>query len=72
MKSSKLQDSISITHKSRIDILLSYYSDVLHYLGAFDIMPEDVEDVAQETYIEAFTHIDKILSLIHISEPTRH
>lgn len=60
MKSSKLQDSISITHKNRIEILLSYYNDVLHYLGAFDIMPEDVEDVVQETYIEAFTNIDKI------------
>lgn len=50
MKSSKLKDSISITHKKRIEILLSYYSDVLHYLGAFNLTPEDVEDALQDTY----------------------
>lgn len=60
MKSSKLKDSISITHKKRIEILLSYYSDVLHYLGAFNLTPEDVEDALQDTYIEAFTYIDKV------------
>lgn len=49
MKSSKLKDSISITHKKRIEILLSYYSDVLHYLGAFNLTPEDVEDALQDT-----------------------
>ena len=57
MKSSKLKDSISITHKKRIEILLSYYSDVLHYLGAFNLTPEDA---LQDTYIEAFTYIDKV------------
>lgn len=56
MKSSKLKDSISITHKKRIEI----YSDVLHYLGAFNLTPEDVEDALQDTYIEAFTYIDKV------------
>lgn len=60
MKSSKLKNSISITHKKRIEILLSYYSDVLHYLGAFNLTPEDVEDALQDTYIEAFTYIDKV------------
>lgn len=56
MKSSKLKNSISITHKKRIEILLSYYSDVLHYLGAFNLTPEDVE---------------RMRFKIHISKPLR-
>ena len=56
MKSSKLKDSISITHKKRIEILLSYYSDVLHYLGASTLRLRDVEDALQDTYRSLYVY----------------
>lgn len=60
MKTTLLPESISKMHKERVELLLSFYKDVLHYVRMFDLPPEDVEDVIQDTYIEAFTYIEKV------------
>lgn len=60
MNKTKLQDGIHIKYKERVHKLISYYNDIFNYLRAFDLAMEDVEDALQDTYIEAFTNIDKV------------
>ncbi len=60
MKTTLLSESILSEHKDRVELLLTFYKDVLHYIRMFDLPQEDVEDVIQDTYIEAFTYIEKV------------
>lgn len=60
MNKTKIQEGIHVIYKDRIKMLVSYYNDIFHYLKAFDLDIEDVKDALQDTYIEAFTNIDKV------------
>lgn len=60
MKTFGLENNISESYGMEIDMLFSYYSDVVHYLSVFDIGAEEVEDAVQDTYIEALTYIDRL------------
>ncbi|MBS5335289.1 MAG: sigma-70 family RNA polymerase sigma factor [Anaerovoracaceae bacterium] len=60
MNKAKIKEGIHVIYKERIQMLVSYYNDAFHYLKAFDLDIEDVKDALQDTYIEAFTNIDKV------------
>lgn len=60
MKNFGLEDNLSAAYGQHVELLFSYYNDVVHYLSVFDIGMEDVEDAVQDTFIEALTYIDKL------------
>lgn len=43
--------------KRKENLLLSYYNEVVHYLKLFSINEEILDDVVQETFIQAFTNL---------------
>lgn len=48
------------THEQKEKLLMSYYEDVVRYLSVFNIKRNFLEDAVQDTFVEAFTNLDKL------------
>lgn len=48
------------TREEKEMLLISYYGDVFHYLSVFNIKRNFLEDAVQDTFVEAFTNLDKL------------
>ena len=56
----KSEETVYPSYEEKVQMLLGYYREVVHYVSTISVRCDDIDDIAQDTFIEALSGLDKL------------
>lgn len=56
----KSEETVYPSYEEKVQMLLGYYREVVHYVSTIGVRCDDIDDIAQDTFIEALSGLDKL------------
>ena len=56
----KSEETVYPSYEEKVQMLLGYYREVVHSVSTIGVRCDDIDDIAQDTFIEALSGLDKL------------